>query len=144
MAKFIRIQSTRNIDVTEGLQSIDMTNRDAHVPDRFRVASAWVQTRVAIRMGTGYYPAIIKDWGSVKALVANGTFTLGEETDEVTDPVAIETYERIAREKQKYLDRAAAAKVDAINGAKSTGKKTTKKQVEVEVEVTEAGDIIDG
>ena len=142
MAKFIRIQSTRNIDVTEGLQSIDMTNRDAHVPDRFRVASAWGQTRVSIKVGAGYYPAMIKDWGSVKALVADGTFTLGEETDDVDDPAAIETYERVVKEKQKYIDRAAAAKADAINGARSTAKKPTKKQVEIEV--TEPGDIIDG
>lgn len=144
MSKFIRIQSNRTIEVTEGLQSIDMTNRDAHVPDRFRVASAWVQTRVLIREGVGYYPAIIKDWGSVVALQKDGVLTLGEETDECDDPNAIATYERVMREKEKYLQRAAAAKADAINGVKTVGgvKKTVRKSVEVET--SEPGDIIDG
>ena len=143
MSKFIRIQSTKNIEVTEGLQSIDMTNRDAHVPDRFRVASAWVQTRVLIREGAGYYPAIIKDWGSVKALQKDGVLTLGEETDECDDPVANETYERVMREKEKYLQRAAAAKADAINGAKSTGARKVVRKT-IEVDTTEPGDMIDG
>ena len=143
MSKFIRIQSERTITVTEGLQSIDMTNRDAHVPDRFRVASAWVQTSVQILKGVGYYPSILKDWGSVKALVADGTFTLGEETDNVDDPKAIETYDRVMREKQKYADRAAAAKADAAIKSGAAIKRTGAKKV-VEVEVNEAGDMIDG
>lgn len=143
MSKFIRIQSERTITVTEGLQSIDMTNRDAHVPDRFRVASAWVQTSVQILKGVGYYPSILKDWGSVKALVADGTFTLGEETDNVDDPKAIETYDRVMREKQKYADRAAAAKADAAIKSGAAVKRTGAKKV-VEVEVNEAGDMIDG
>ena len=143
MSKFIRIQSERTITVTEGLQSIDMTNRDAHVPDRFRVASAWVQTSVQVKKGVGYYPAILKDWGSVKALVADGTFTLGEETDNVDDPKAIETYERVMREKQKYADRAAAAKADAAIKSGAAVKRAGAKKV-VEVEVNEAGDMIDG
>lgn len=113
MKKFIRIQSTKNIEVTEGLTGIDMTNPDAHVADRLRVASAWVQTRVLVREGIGYYPAIIKDWGSTKALVKDGVFTLGDETDDCDDPKAIETYDRVMRERKKYEDRAKEAKADA-------------------------------
>ena len=119
MKKFIRIQSEKDIDVTEGLQSIDMTNKDAHVPDRLRVASAWVQTRIPIRKGAHDYPAVVQNWGSVKSLIAHGVITLGLESDTTNEPEAEAMYEKYYREKEKYLARAAAAKADAIAGAKS-------------------------
>ena len=143
MKKYIRIQSEKDIDVTEGLQSIDMTNRDAHVPDRLRVAGAWVQTRIPIRKGAHDYPAIVQNWASVKSLVNAGVITLGVESDETNEDRAVEIYEKYWREKQKYLDRAAAAKADAIAGVKTTGAKKTVRKV-VEVETSEPGDMIEG
>lgn len=142
MKKYIRVQSEKDIDVTEGLQAIDMTNKDAAVADRLRVAGAWIQTRIPIRKGAHDYPAVIQNWPSVKSLVNCGVITLGVESDETTEEKAVEMYERYYREKQKYLDRAAAAKADAIAGVRTVKGKTVKKTVEVET--TETGDIIEG
>jgi hypothetical protein len=116
MKKFIRVTSTKNIRVTEGLSSIDMTNRDAHVADRFRVASAWTRTTVLIRKGTGTYPSAIKDWGSVKALVRDGVLTLGEESETTDDKDAQAAYDSLVREEKHYADVSEAAKKDAIVG----------------------------
>lgn len=84
MSKVIRIQSTTTITVTCGLQHKDMTNPDAHIPDRLKVSPEWTKCTVLIREGVGYYPAEIAEWESVKALVGCGVFTLGE-ISEATD-----------------------------------------------------------
>lgn len=112
MKKFIRIQSTRNIEVTEGLTCIDMTNLDARVGDRLRVASAWVKSRILIRKGVGLYPAIVQEWNTVKSLVKDGTLTLGFETDECDDPAAQEMYNRVERAHKDYEMRTAQAEAD--------------------------------
>ena len=81
MKRFIRIQSSKNIMVTAGLQSIDMTNRDAHVADRFSVAQMWTGTRVLVKKDVAYYPAVISTWPVVKKLAELGTLSFGETTD---------------------------------------------------------------
>lgn len=134
MKKFVRIQSDINIEVTAGLQSIDMTNRDAHVPDRLRVAPAWVQTRVMIKKGSGVYPACVQDWDSVKALAKNGLLTVGTETDE-GDEEAEATLKRVMDSYKNYELRAEAARTDSIVGTRRTARKTTA--------ATEVGDIIE-
>lgn len=105
MKKFIRITSVKTIQVTSGLDFIDNTNVDAHVGDRLKVTSAWARTRVLIKEGTFYYPAIIKTWGTVKALVTDKVITLGDETDECDDPNATTIYDRLKREIKFYEDR---------------------------------------
>lgn len=106
MKKFVRIQSDIDIVVTAGLQSINMSNRDAHVADRLNVKSAWVGTRVLITKGTGYYPAEIAKWDSVIALAKDKLLTVGEETDNVDGTPeevkkAEETVTKLANEKKK-------------------------------------------
>ena len=133
MKKFVKIQSDVNIEVTEGLQSIDMTNRDAHVADRLRVAPAWVKTRVLIKRGAGIYPACIQEWSSVKALAAKGILTVGAETDE-GDAAAEEVLLRLNNARRDRENRAEAARTDSIVGTKRTAKKTA---------ATDVGDIID-
>ena len=126
MKKFVQIQSSKNIEVTEGLIGIDMTNKDAHVPDRLRVASAWVQTRVLVRTGQHWYPGFIQEWNSVKALVADKILTIGAESDTTDEQEAIDAYERVTREMAKREQRAAAAKADEIerNTPKTSRTKT--------------------
>lgn len=137
MKKFVKIQSDVNIEVTEGLQSIDMTNRDAHVADRLRVAPAWVQTRVMIKRGAGVYPACIQYWATVKALADNGVLTIGTETDE-GDATAEETLARLEHAQAEREHRAEAAKNDSIVGTdKPAPRKTTKRAA------TTVGDIIE-
>lgn len=91
-----------------------MTNKDAHVADRLRVAPAWVQLRVMIKAGKGIYPAIIKKWGSVQALAKDKILTIGAEYDTTDDAYAIETAERLEREIGRYKKIADDAKKTAI------------------------------
>lgn len=135
--KYIRIQSERNIEVTEGLQSIDMTNVDAHVADRLRVAPAWVQTRVMIRKGMGLYPSCIKEWDSVKALAAARVLTIGMETDECDDPAVDEVCKRIENAQRERLNRAEQARTDSIGGTRRVVRKKPDPN-------TEVGEIING
>ena len=138
MKKFVKIQCDVNIEVTEGLQSIDMTNRDAHVADRLRVAPAWVQTRVLIRKGAGVYPACIQHWSTVKALAANGTLTIGAETDE-GDEAAEEQLAKLERARNERENRAEAARNDSIVGTD----RTPRKPAAPKRPATATGDIID-
>lgn len=85
MSKLIRIQSTVDITVTGGLNFKDVTNPDAHVPDRLKVSAEWPKCTVQIKKGVGNYPAEIKEWNTVKALVNDNILTLGEITEPTTD-----------------------------------------------------------
>ena len=89
--KFIRIQSSKTITVTCGLQHDDVTNKDAHVPDRLKVSPTWPKKSIMIRKGVGTYPSEIKEWKSVQALVKDGVFTIGESTDDNTEAKEIKT-----------------------------------------------------
>ena len=107
MKKFVRIQSNIDIMVSAGLQTIDMSNRDAHVADRFNVKSAWVGTRVLITKGMNYYPSEIAAWDSVKALAKDKLLTIGEEVDEVPGTAeevkkVEDTKEKLTKEIKKY------------------------------------------
>jgi len=104
MKNYIRIQSKIDVAVTAGLQSINMSNKDAHVADRLNVKSAWVGTRVLVHKGIGVYPNELKNWDSVKSLVKNGILTLGEEYEEVpTDLVDCMTTKKESEEAKKRL-----------------------------------------
>ena len=96
--KFIRIESKMNITVTTELAHMDVSEPDAHVPDRLRIAPQWQHTTVDIKQGTGYYPAYIKDWNSVQVLSKANVLTLGEEVDECENQQQVE-------ETMKELDR---------------------------------------
>lgn len=84
MAKFVQIQSSVTIRVTTGLQNKDVTNPDAHVPDRLKVNPEWPKHQVLIQAGAHRYPAEIAEWPSVKALALDKILTIGsiEEVDE--------------------------------------------------------------
>lgn len=82
MAKYVRIQSTMNITVTPGLQALDCTNEDAHIPDRLKVAARWTKATVKIKKGVDLYPSKIAEWETVKALAKKNVLTIGEYTNE--------------------------------------------------------------
>lgn len=77
MAKMVQIHSNVTIRVTTGLQNEDVTNPDAHIPDRLKVNPEWPKYQVLIRAGQGMYPAEIAEWPSVKALAADKILTIG-------------------------------------------------------------------
>ena len=103
MKRFIRIQSSKNIAVTAGLQSIDMSNKDAHVADRLNIAQVWTGTRVLVKKDVGYYPAVMSTWPAVKKLAELGVLSFGEQTD--TCP---SEYLGYAEELEKKLELAEA------------------------------------
>lgn len=96
MSKTIRIQSTTTITVTPGLQYMDKTNPDAHIPDRLKVSALWPRAMVMIKKGIDYYPAEIRNWDSVKALEKDGILTIGE-TVETDEPEKVEKAEKLNR-----------------------------------------------
>ena len=101
---YIRIQSKIDVAVSAGLQSINMSNKDAHVPDRLNVKAAWVGTRTLVHKGVGVYPIELKNWDAVKSLVKNGILTLGDEYEEVpTDIVDCVTTKEETEEARKTL-----------------------------------------
>ncbi len=117
MAKYVRIQSTRPIVVTGGLQAINMTDENSTEKDRLKVQQKWTAFRVQIERGTGYYPSRIKDWSSVKTLSEKQILTVGEETDVIPNtftPEQIKKFEETANnveyEYSKYEKQAEAFK----------------------------------
>jgi len=129
MKKFIRIQSTQDIQVTGGLDSIDVTRRDQKdFKDRLNVQPAWVGKKALIRKGTFIYPSELKTWDTVKSLVASGILTLGEETDECNDEEVIKLKESLEKEAKRYAEMARAAEEDRI-----AGKSAPKKEEQVEL-----------
>lgn len=103
MKNFIRIQSTKTIEITPGLDAINLTNRDAKALNTLNVKCAWANLTVLIREGAHYYPSEIKNWNSVKDLAKDGIFTVGEEVDTCPnqDEVMKEKL-RLQREVTKY------------------------------------------
>lgn len=85
MKKFVRIQSSINIRVTGGLQSINATNFKSPNADRLNVKPAWTGLMCTIEEGAHYYPSEIKNWSTVKSLAEAGKITIGEETDTISD-----------------------------------------------------------
>lgn len=77
MAKFVQIQSNTTIRVTTGLQNKDVTNPDAHVPDRLKINPEWPKYQVLIKQGAHKYPAEIVEWPTVKALAKDKIITIG-------------------------------------------------------------------
>ena len=85
MKEYVYIQSAISIVVTAGLQNEDVTNPDAHVPDRLKVNPVWPKLRIMVKAGRHIYPKLITEWNSVKALVKDGILTIGEEADSPED-----------------------------------------------------------
>lgn len=85
MNDLVRIQSTKTINVTSGLQHKNLTNPDAHVPDRLKVSPEWPKCTVLIHQGVGEYPAEIINWPTVQALMRKNILTVGEKIAAVTD-----------------------------------------------------------
>lgn len=87
--KMVQIQSSITIRVTCGLQNEDVTNPDAHVPDRLKVNPEWPKHQVLIRKGIQKYPVEIKAWPSVQALAKDKILTIADldevDVDDLTD-----------------------------------------------------------
>ncbi len=130
MAKFVRIQSTKAITVTGGLQAIDMTDERSLNPDKLNVKPSWTSFRVFLKNGTGYYPARVKDWPSVKLLSSKEILTVGETVDTLPENYkdkeeAEKLYATLEREYAKYEKQNTS-----IKNAKASAKKVRKQEVQ--------------
>lgn len=81
--KYVNIQSQININVTCGLNFEDVTNPDAHIPDRLKISPKWPTCTVFIKQGVHQYPSEIVEWKTVKALKEGKLITIGDYVDEV-------------------------------------------------------------
>lgn len=84
---YVRIQSQTTINVTCGLQFKDVSNPDAHIPDRLKVSSEWPSCTFKIKEGAHIYPSEIVEWKTVKSLERDGIITIGEYLDSADEKV---------------------------------------------------------
>lgn len=87
MKEYVYIQSTTSVMVTAGLQAENVTNPDAHVPDRLRINPNWPKLTMMIKTGRHVYPSFIVEWPTVKALVKDNVLTIGEYVDSADEKV---------------------------------------------------------
>ena len=111
--KFISIQSPINITVTPGLHAQDVTNPDAHIPDRLKVQPLWPKVTVDIFQGVRNYPAEIAEWPTVKALVKDKVLTIGSVINE-----------SVITDEEKQIEKDLKTNLEEIQ--KVIGKKKTK------------------
>lgn len=107
---YVRIQSNITICVTCGLDNQDVTNKDAHIPDRLKVNPLWPKATVLIRAGVGIYPSEITEWATVKALAKDKVLTIGEFLDNAENNEQV-----LAKEELKQ----GLAEIKGINSKKS-------------------------
>lgn len=99
--EYVYIQSTMNIVVTAGLQNEDVTNPDAHIPDRLKVNPIWPKLKMMIKSGRHTYPKFITEWFTVKSLVKDGVLTIGEESTTCDDEKVVEKGQEVKAELDK-------------------------------------------
>lgn len=97
---YVRIQSQQTIQVTCGLQNVDVTNPDAHVPDRLKISPSWPRCSVVISEGAHVYPSEIVEWSTVKALEKDGILTIGQFLDSA-DETVVAKKEALVQEMQE-------------------------------------------
>lgn len=113
---YVRIQSTTTINVTMGLQNQNVTNKDAHIPDRLRVNPLWPKCTCLIKEGVGLYPSEIAEWPSVQSLHNQKILTIGEFTDDANDnQELIKAAEELTRNAEEVESKATKS-LDDIAG----------------------------
>ena len=106
MKKFVKINSTINIEVYPDLSAIDTTNEKSPMADRLSAKPNWVYP-ILIRSGIHYYPCEIKIWKSVKALAKKNLLSISEEVDDVPEDEKARC-EEMRKKMAKVLARTAA------------------------------------
>jgi hypothetical protein len=113
MKDYVYIQSNTSIVVTAGLQNDNVTNPDAHIPDRLKVNPVWPKLRVMIKVGRHIYPSLIVEWNTVKSLVKDGIITIGEEVDNPND-VKVEEKAKDLKDELKKIKKVTDIKLEDV------------------------------
>ena len=84
--RMIKIQSSKTIRVTKGLDYQDFTKKDSDLKDRMKIAPVWQNTTILLEAGVSkFYPSYVKEWPTIKALEKEGVITLGEIKEDKED-----------------------------------------------------------
>ena len=102
---YVRIQSSVTITVFPSLINQDVTNPDAHVPDRLKVNPMWPRLGVEIKQGMGWYPSEIAEWDAVKCLANDKLLTIGEFSDTCDDEKVAKVKAELTKEVQNVEKR---------------------------------------
>lgn len=119
MKKYVQISNTGVTRVvTAGLQYIDTTNMKSPRADRLSVQPAWTRMSVKIKEGVHFYPGVIAEWDSVKALSKDKLLTVLPvdicPEEELAEVEAME--KKISAAKRKYeADIAKNEKIQAMS-----------------------------
>lgn len=108
MKKYVKIQSQRNIQLTGGLQFLDMTDANQPIANKMKVQPLWSKEKLIIKAGSNWYPSYITQWSTTKALNEDGIITIGEFADKlpanVTAEAAAEVLEHEEKLKQAQME----------------------------------------
>lgn len=104
MKKYVKIQSSKNIQVTGGLSFLDMTDPKQAVPNKLKIQPLWSKEKLKITVGSAWYPSYITEWATVKALNKDGVITIGEFTDTLPDNVPNEEKNEVIAHEQKLKE----------------------------------------
>lgn len=130
--RYIKIHSQINVNVTGGLQHLNMTDVNQNVGDKLKIQALWAKQMVRIAPGTSYYPEEIKNWKTVQALHKDGLITLGEIVDTLPDNIDELQLEFIKSNFTKLQDGVAEIKRQT-ESLKKVVKKTTPKETQVKL-----------
>lgn len=119
---YVKIHSNVTIQVTAGLQNQDVTNPDAHVPDRLKISPVWPTSIVKIKQGQHTYPSEIVNWNTVQSLAKQEIITIGQFVNEADG----EAEQMKANIREAGLEE----KVEKVE-------KETKKEVKKEIKLSE-------
>lgn len=114
---YVQISSTKTIQVTCGLQFQDVTNKDAHVPDRLRVLEKWSGFTILVRKGAYDYPIEILEWPTVKSLIEAKIFTVDGVAKETTNDDKAKEMKNRVEDMKKELPSLAEASEEATEEA---------------------------
>lgn len=102
--KYVKIQSTKTIRVTAGLQFTNNTNVNANTSDKLKIAPEWQKLSFLITKGAPqWYPKFITEWNTVKVLVEKGIITIStEERDDIEDEKTKEKSIKLENDKKAF------------------------------------------
>lgn len=89
--KYVQITSTMNIEVYASLEAIKIVGGEKKV--MMNAKSGWAKIRVLVTSGTSWYPSEVLNWPAVKTLVGKEIFTIGAQSDTISNPETLKKAE---------------------------------------------------
>lgn len=104
MKKYVKIQSSKNIQVTGGLSFLDLTDPKQAIPNKLKIQPLWSKEKIKLKMGSAWYPSYITEWSTVKSLNKDGVITIGEFADTLPDNVSEEEKNEVIAHEQRLKE----------------------------------------